>query len=122
MNDRNEKSDNAGYPKDQVEHLLNQVQLLRNAQPRIQIDLSVLAEQLTVKRAKTYANEALGRRLPVIEQTVLNIFDIYPPNRSEFLTKSECTDIAIQFTHLPSMYMLCLIMLHGYQCYRLAEI
>jgi len=96
MNDTNKKADIGGYSTDQVENFLNQVQLLRNAQPRIQIDLSSLAEQLTVERAKIYANQAMGRRLPVIEQAVLNIFDIYPPNRSKHLTRSECTNIAIQ--------------------------
>lgn len=96
MNDTDKKVDIGGYSTDQVEHFLNQVQLLRNAQPRIQLDLSSLAEQLTVERAKVYANQAMGRRLPVIEQAVLNIFDIYPPNRSKYLTKRECTNIAIQ--------------------------
>lgn len=96
MSDTDEKTTTEGYSEDQVEHFLDQVQLLRNAQPSIQLDLSSLAGQLTAERAKTYANEAMGRRLPVIEQTVLNIFDIYPPTRREFLTKTECTDIAIQ--------------------------
>lgn len=96
MTDTNKKDANKGYSAEQVEHFLDQVKLLRNSQPKIQLDLSSLAGQLTVERAKTFANEAMGRRLPVIEQTVLNIFDIYPPNRSEFLSKSECTNIAIQ--------------------------
>jgi hypothetical protein len=96
MNETDEKSNYGNYTTDQVEHFLNKIKLLRNAQPSIQLDLSLLAEQLTVERAKTYANEAMGRRLPVIERTVLNIYDIFPPNRSEFLSKSECTDIAIQ--------------------------
>ena len=96
MKDTDEKTDNEGYSTEQVDQFFKKVQQLRNKQPSIQLDLSSLAEQLTIERAKTYANEAMGRRLPVIEQTILNIFDIYPPNRSEFLTKSECTDIAIQ--------------------------
>lgn len=96
MNDSEEPTESGGYSPDQVHHLLDQVGQLRNAQPGVQIDLTHLSEQLTVQRARTYANEALGRRLPVIERAVLNIFDIYPPSRREFLTKNECSDVAIQ--------------------------
>ena len=60
------------------------------------MNLSHLSEQLTAQRARIFANEAMGRRLLVIERSVLNIFDIYPPGRSEFLTQDECTDVAIQ--------------------------
>jgi len=61
MTDTNKKDAKKGYSAEQVEHFLDQVKLLRNAQPKIQLDLSSLAEQLTVERAKTYANEAMGR-------------------------------------------------------------
>jgi len=96
MSGTEEPTDSGGYSPDQVQHFLDRLRELRNAQPGIQIDLSYLSEQLTVQRAKTFANEALGRRLPVINRSVLNIYDIYPPNRREFLTKDECSDIAIQ--------------------------
>ena len=98
MNEPEEPSstDSKGYSQKQVRHLLDQVRDLRNAQPAVRVDLAYLSEQLTAQRARTFANEALGRRLPVIERTVLNIFDIYPPSRREFLTKDECTDVAIQ--------------------------
>lgn len=98
MNESEEtySTDSDGYSPEQVSHLLDQVRNLRNAQPAVQLDLSHLSEQLTVPRARIFANEALGRRLPVIERAVLNIFDIYPPSRRKFLTKDECTDIAIQ--------------------------
>lgn len=85
-----------GYSSEQVHHFLDQIRKLRNEQPRVQWDLFEFSERLTVQRARTFANEALGRRLPVIERAVLNIFDIYPLNRREFLTKGECTDVAIQ--------------------------
>lgn len=89
-------TDSGRYSPKHVSHLLDKLRDLRNAQPGVRLDLSHLSEQLTVQRARTFSNEALGRRLPVIERTVLNIFNIYPPSRSEFLTRDECTDVAIQ--------------------------
>lgn len=89
-------TDSGGYSSRQVGRLLDQLSDLHNAQPEIRQDLFHLSQQITVQRARTFANEALGRRLPVIERTVLNIFETFPPGRSEFLTMDECTDIAIQ--------------------------
>jgi len=85
-----------GYSEKQIAHFESEVMKLRNAQPRVQMDLGLLVEQMSVQRAKVYGSQAMGRRLPVIEQTVLNIFDIYPPDRKDFLSKSDCTNIAIQ--------------------------
>lgn len=88
-------SERGGYSSEQVSQFVQRIRELRNAQPSIQIDLSHLSGQITVERARTYANEALGRRLPVVERTVLNIFTTYPANRREFLTRNECVDVAI---------------------------
>lgn len=63
-------SDQAGYSPEQIQRFRERVRELRNAQPGIQLDLSHLSEQLSVRRARTFANEALGRRLPVIERAV----------------------------------------------------
>lgn len=97
MNESQETSStNLGYSADSIEHFMSSLRDLRSAQPNVQLDLHHLAEQLNVARARTFASEALGRRLPVIQQTVLNVFHIYPPDRSDFLTQDECTNIAIQ--------------------------
>lgn len=88
-------SDQGGYSAEQLRGFHQRMRELRNAQPSIQLDLLHLSEQLTVQRARTFANEALGRRLPVVERTVLSIFEIYPPRRSKFLSREECTDVAI---------------------------
>lgn len=85
-----------GYSAEHIDHFASTLRGLRNTQPTVQLDLAHLADQLSAARARTFANEALGRRLPVIQQTVLNIFDVYPPRRREFLTPIECTNIAIQ--------------------------
>lgn len=85
-----------GYTPDQARKMTDQMLELRDAQPGIQLDLANLAEQLTVPRAKTFASEALGRRLPIVERTVLNIFRIYPPDRSKFIQQDESADITIQ--------------------------
>lgn len=88
--------DSRGYSAKQARKLQEQVRELRNKQPTVQLDLASLADQLTVPRARKFAHEGLGRRLPVIERAVLNIYRIFPPDRQEFLTRDECTDIAIQ--------------------------
>lgn len=86
----------SGYTDQQVRCMLDQVRAQRNAQPGVQLDLSELAARLTVERARVFANQALGRRLPVIERAVLNVFRMYPPDRQEFLSRDEGNDIAIQ--------------------------
>jgi len=85
-----------GYSAAQAAKLMNHLRDLRDAQPGVRVDLSHLAGQLTVERARTFANEALGRRLPVIERAVLNVFRMFPPDRREFLSNDECTDVSIQ--------------------------
>lgn len=94
MNESQEAS--SGYSADEIEHFARTLRDLRNAQTNVQLNLHHLAEHLGAARARTFASEALGRRLAVIQQTVLNVFDIYPPDRSEFLTQIDCTNIAIQ--------------------------
>lgn len=85
-----------GYSLSQCDHFRAELTRLRDAEPRVQIDLSHLAGQLKVERARTFANEGLGRRLPLIGRAVQNIYSIYPPDRAEFLTRDECNDVAIQ--------------------------
>ncbi len=97
MNELQESSSGqSGYLADNLKHFARTLRDLQNAQPNVQLDLHHLAEHLSVARARTFASEALGRRLPVIQQAVLNVFSIYPPDRSEFLAQVECTNIAIQ--------------------------
>lgn len=94
--DQTEEQDGYSYNAAQSREMMNQMLKLRDAQPSIQLDLAYLAEQLTVPRAKTFATEALGRRLPVVERAVLNVFRIYPPDRRKFIDRDESADIAIQ--------------------------
>ncbi len=68
----------------------------RHQSVEVSLDLARLAQQLTVPEARTYANEGMGRRLRLIERSVLNVFDIYPPDRNTFLSFDECDDVAIQ--------------------------
>jgi hypothetical protein len=85
-----------GYTSEQSRKMLDNLRDLRNAQPAVQLNLANVAERLTVPRARTFANEGLGRRLPVIERAVINTYRIYPPDRKDFLTRDQCTDVAIQ--------------------------
>ncbi len=61
------------------------------------MDLSRLAEQLTNRRATAFANEGINRRLGLVERSAVNIFTLYPPDRTSFLCNEECTDVSIQF-------------------------
>jgi hypothetical protein len=94
--DHNSTHDGVAYTGAQASKLMDQLRALRDAQPGVQVDLAHLAEQLTVPRARTFASQALGRRLPVVERAVLNVFRIYPPDRRSFVGQDEATDIAIQ--------------------------
>jgi len=92
-----QSNDPRGYSAAQVSNFEEQVRKLRNESARLKFDLGCLSEQLTASRAKTFAQQGLGRRFHLIERCVLNIFEIYPGGRKEFLSADECTDIAIQF-------------------------
>ncbi|MCX7242444.1 MAG: hypothetical protein NTV64_01375 [Polaromonas sp.] len=94
--DQAEKNEGYGFTAAQSRKMMDQMLELRDAQPGVQLNLSHLAEQLTRPRAKTFATEALGRRLPIVERTVLNVFRIYPPDRRKFIEWDESADIAIQ--------------------------
>lgn len=85
-----------GYTAEQARRFREDLQKLRNAGPGVQMDLAHLAGQLTVERARTFANQALGRRLPVVLRCVENIYRIFPPDRQRFLSQDECSDVAIQ--------------------------
>ena len=47
-------------------------------------------------RARVFANEGVGRRLPLVRRCATNIFKTYPPNKTALLTRDECEDIGIQ--------------------------
>lgn len=86
-----------GYTQEQTKELFDKLHELKVTHPSVCEKLVSLAERLKVPRAKIFANEGLGRRLTFIDRAVLNIYRIYPPNRTTFLSKDECTDIAINF-------------------------
>jgi hypothetical protein len=88
-------SHTAPYTTEQAVKLKDQMRTLQAAGASVRLDLAHLAEQLRAPRAKTFANEGAGRRLPVIERAAHNIYEIYPPDRNTFLSREECTDIGI---------------------------
>ncbi len=86
----------ATYP---AKHVASFIESLKRSQKNAfaaEVDFSHLAEQLTNPRARMFANEGVGRRLKVIRRCVLNIFEIFPPDRGTFLSFDECDDVAIQ--------------------------
>lgn len=91
-----EEKERSGYSPEHAAKLAATLGDLRNAQVRVRLDLAALAEQLQVPRARIFATEGLGRRIQMIERTVLNVFDIYPPQRLTYLSSDECDDVGIQ--------------------------
>ena len=87
----------AAYREEQVHLLEEKLRELETAHFDVRFKLLRLAERLQVPRAKTFANEGLGRRLTLIARAAQNIYEIYPPDRSAFLDSDECADIAINF-------------------------
>ena|GEM_PF-854793 len=84
-----------GYPDAEVKRFDTELQKLRNETVALSLDLTHLAGHLTNPRARTFANEGAGRRLPLVARSAENIYRIYPPGRTSFLTRDECSDIAI---------------------------
>lgn len=83
------------YPAKHVASFMRDVQRSKSEALTVRVDFADLAGQLTSARARTFANEGVGRRLRVIERCVLNIFDMFPPDRKTLLSFDECDDVAI---------------------------
>lgn len=84
------------YSPQQLEKFATELQKLRNETVGVQMILYDLSQRLANSRAKTYANEGVGRRLPLIGKSAQNIFRLYPPGTCELLKRDDCEDIAIQ--------------------------
>lgn len=89
-------ADSYRYNERQRRELLEDLQRRREANAAARVNVAFLAQQLTDQRARTFANESLGRRLRVIDRCAANIFRIYPPGRAEFLSGDELEDVGIQ--------------------------
>lgn len=83
------------YQANAAQQFLQEMNRLRNTAAWLRLDLHLLSGQLTAPRAKVFANEGIGRRLPVIERCVRKIFEIYPPDRANLLGEDELIDVAI---------------------------
>lgn len=89
-------SSEQGYSTEQLADFGDAVQKLRNETAGVQMVLHELAGLLTKARARTFANEGVGRRLPLVARTALNIFKLYPPDTKALLSRQTCDDIGIQ--------------------------
>lgn len=56
-----------------------------------------LAYTLQNEKARVYAREGVARRLGVVERCLMQIFEIFPPNRDRRLTEEERIDVSIYF-------------------------
>lgn len=59
------------------------------------IRLWTLAQGLSSAEAQEYARAGVCRRLKLLSQCIVNIFEIFPPDRKEFLSKEEAANVDI---------------------------
>lgn len=86
-----------GYSDTQLEEFEKSIQRLLNETAGMRFVLGDLAQRLTNPRARTFALQGIGRRLPLIARGAHNIFTLYPPNAEELLSIETCDEVAIQF-------------------------
>ena len=83
------------YRSEHLNKLYSEIKDLRNQTAGVQILLGELAQRMKQPRAQMFANEGIGRRLPLVARCVQNIFQLYPPDTEMLLTREVCDDIAI---------------------------
>jgi hypothetical protein len=59
------------------------------------LKLSVLNNKLKSNKAQEYLMQGAGRRIVILSRCINNIFKIFPLEKTEFLSKNELTDLAI---------------------------
>lgn len=89
--------DGRGYSPKQLDEFAKTTQRLLNETAGMRFVLGDLAQRLTNPRARTFALQGIGRRLPLIARGARNIFRLYPPDAAELLSLETCDDVAIQF-------------------------
>lgn len=85
------------YSSESIAKFQSELQELRNQTAGVRMILGDLAQRLTQPRARMFANEGIGRRLPLVARCAQNIFQLYPPGSEELLSSDACDDIAIHF-------------------------
>lgn len=93
---KNDSDSRHEYSPDQVASFEAQLARLRDETAGVQILLHELSGFLTKPRARTFVNEGIGRRLPVVARCALNVFKLFPLGAKKLLSQDECHDIAIQ--------------------------
>lgn len=86
-----------GYGPKQLEEFAKSIQRLLTETAGMRFVLGELAQRLTNPRARTFALQGIGRRLPLIARGARNIFTLYPPDTAELLSLETCDEVAIQF-------------------------
>lgn len=86
-----------GYSPKQLEEFAKTAQRLLNETASMRFVLGELAQRLTSPRARNFALQGIGRRLPLIARGARNIFRLYPPEAAELLSLETCDEVAIQF-------------------------
>lgn len=90
-------NDGRGYSPRQLEEFGKTAQRLLNETAGMRFVLGELAQRLTNPRARSFALQGIGRRLPLIARGACNIFTLYPPDTAELLSLETCDEVAIQF-------------------------
>lgn len=68
---------------------------INHAHDHLLLELLSFQQRLKNEKAKEYLLQGVGRRLKTLCRCIDNIFTIFPPARSEHLSKEELTDVSI---------------------------
>jgi hypothetical protein len=83
------------YSTEQCEQFQKERRSLAKPKVELVFDLSDLAAYLKNQRARVFLQQGVLRRLSIIERCVLKIYQIFPPDRTKFLSEDELDDIVI---------------------------
>lgn len=84
-----------GYDAADVAEMERTLERLESQRDLLSTQLVQLAQRLPVERARLFATQGVARRLRTVGRCVTNIFELFPPDRSDLLSMEECDDVAI---------------------------
>jgi hypothetical protein len=84
------------YTEETLKHLGDEYEnVTRGLQTLVKTFLTEISPNLKNPRAKEYLEHGVCRRLRVLERSVERIYEIFPPDRKEKLTRDELSDVEI---------------------------
>lgn len=83
------------YTKEAILKIENDYAEIHSRYHKLMFKLTELNSHIRDDEAREYLMQGVGRRLKTLARCVKNIFEIFPADRSDLLTKDELTDLAI---------------------------